>query len=59
MANAIQSGGVDEVAKMVENTVFIFKFQAAEAGAQAAAQASKMLAKGMGGMMSKGFGSFF
>ena len=59
MANALQSGGVDEVRGKKTQHFLIILCQAAEAGAQAAAQASKMLAKGMGGMMSKGFGSFF
>ena len=34
-------------------------FQAAEAGKEAAAQAGKMLTKGIGGFAGKAFGSFF
>lgn len=36
-----------------------FYFQAAELGAKGAAQAGKMLTKGMGNFAGKAFGSFF
>ena len=36
-----------------------FSLQAAEAGKEAAAQAGKMLTKGIGGFAGKAFGSFF
>ena len=37
----------------------LINFQAAEAGKEAAAQAGKMLTKGIGGFAGKAFGSFF